>query len=206
MTSTQLLVLMLTQVSPQVFDNPAAWNDEKARDGIALQSRPIADSSVYEYKASVDVDLPVSALCDQVFAWGSGDKDIDARSRKVLRDGKDERVVYDQIEAPMVNNRDYAMTIHRYADLEGGVCRIRFWASNELAPARQDGWVRMDKVWGSWTFTPQSNGKTRLVYTLFADPGGSVPAVFIHGAHKDSVFASVKKALAKTKAGMQSAR
>ena len=113
------------------------------------------------------------------------------------------RVVYEQLAIPVVSNRDYAMTVARWPKLEGGKCRIRFRATNDAAPELPKGYVRMDKLWGEWFFEPQDDGKTRLTYTMFSDPAGSVPPFLVQGSLVKAVKDSVLKALAKGKAAAE---
>jgi hypothetical protein len=97
----------------------------------------------------------------------------------------------------VVSNRDYVLRLHKQRTAEG--CQVRFFTTELLAPPLPDGFVRMTQLWGSWSFTPTANGKTKVVHTLFADPAGSVPAVFVHGSHRSSILQSVRGGLAKGK-------
>lgn len=193
-----VLVVLAGEVDPKVFDNPAPWSKLDVVEGMTLETRPITGSAFYEYRVSVDSEVSVEALCEGVFEWGSKGKDNPSlKLRKLLKDGADDRVLYDQVSAPVVSNRDYVMRIRKQRVGEG--CQVRFFTTDELAPPIPEGYVRMTQLWGSWSFTPGANGKTRLVHTLFADPAGSVPAVFVHGSHRSSVLQSVRGGLAKGK-------
>jgi hypothetical protein len=185
-------------IDPKVFDNPVAWSKLDVVEGMTLETRPIAGSPFYEYRVSVDSEVSVEALCEGVFEWGSKGKDNPSlKLRKLLKDGEDDRVIYDQVSAPVVSNRDYVMRMHKQRTSDG--CQVRFFTTEELAPPVPEGFVRMTQLWGSWTFTPAANGKTKVVHTLFADPAGSVPAVFVHGSHRSSILQSVRGGLAKGK-------
>jgi hypothetical protein len=116
--------------------------------------------------------------------------------RKLLRDSPDERVVYDQVESPMVSNRDYTMVVRRQRD--GDSCRIRFETTRELAPKTPEGYVRIEKMHGGWDFEPKGD-KTKVTYTMHADPGGSVPAFLVNSSQKDITVESIKKGIAKSR-------
>lgn len=199
---TALVLLLLAQPAG-AFDNPAAFERLEAKDGVTLEGRAIKGSPYWEYRVVTETPYPVPALCEHIYEWGTkGSDHPGVKLHKVLEDGADARVIYDQLEQPVVANRDYAMTVVRERQPEGE-CRIRFWVANHAAPARPDGFVRMDKLWGSWRFEPLPEGRSRLTYTLFADPAGSIPPFLVHGPQKSAAKDSVRAGLAKVKAAVE---
>src|SRR5581483_2978127 len=96
-----LIVLLLSQASAD------AWTVVGVRDGVTLESRPVKGSDFYEYRATADTDVAVEPLCDKVYDWGSLSKDHDnLKARRIIEEKKDSRVVYDQLEFPLVAKRD----------------------------------------------------------------------------------------------------
>ena len=196
-----LLLLLLAQPAG-VFDNPEPFSVLENKDGLTLQGRPIKGSKYSEYRVVTDTPYPVSVLCEHIYEWGTkGTDHPGVKLHRVLRDGPDDRVVYDQVEQPVVSDRDYALTVVRRREPDG-TCRIRFWTSNELAPPKPAGFVRMERLWGGWQFSPLPGGKARLTYTLFADPAGSIPAFVVHGPQKSAAKDSVLGGLRKVKAAL----
>ena len=181
------------------MDSVIPWESVSVEDGLTLQKRAVASSSSNEYRVTVQTQLTVAALCDAVFEWGTRGTDVPGlKLRRELFTAPDERVVYDQHERPVVSNRDYAITVRR--SREGAdVCRIRYWATNEMAPKQLEGWVRLDMLWGSWSFTAAGSG-TELVYTQFVDPGGRIPAFIASGTQREAALSSVRSALEKGRA------
>lgn len=189
-----------------MFANPAPFVRVESRAGLTLERRSIEGSRYSEYRVVTDTTLPVSALCEHIYEWGTkGTDHPGVKLHRVLRDGADERVVYDQLAQPVVSNRDYALTVVRRREVDG-TCRIRFWTSNALAPPKPAGYVRMEQLWGSWRFQPLPDGKSRLTYTLFADPGGSIPAFLVHGPQQSATKEAVLMGLRKVKAALATAR
>lgn len=197
-----LLLLALAQpvTGQEGFDSKVAWDPVSDEGGLKLERRTVAGSSSYEYRVTTRTAVPVATLCETTFEWGTRGTDVPGLAqRKELASAPDERVVYDQFQQTLVSNRDYAITVKRWRDPDG-VCRIRWWATNAKAPKLLDGWVRIEKLWGGWTFTTRE-GQTLLVYTQFSDPGGSIPAAFANGSQRDAAVHAVRAALAKGKAG-----
>lgn len=193
-----LLLLALAQFPMDVFENEAAFTQLEQQDGLVLSGRDVKGSAYQEYRVELSTPHPVDALCTAIFEWGT--KGADSPTivlNKLLQDGDDRRVVYNQIAQVPVSNRDYAMTVVKER-LPAGDCRIRFRITNDAAPLKPEGFVRMDKMWGEWRAVAQPSG-TRLTYTLFSDPAGSVPSFLVHGPQRKATRDAALRALVKTK-------
>jgi hypothetical protein len=186
-----LVLVLLTADAP--------WKVESTREGVTLESRPVEGSSFYEYRATADATASVESLCDGVYEWASTSTDHPhMTSRKVLEDQGDSRIVHDTLDPPVVSRRELTFQITRTHPSDG-VCVIEYHARNDKAPKLADGYVRIEKLRGGWRLEPLPNGKTRVTYTLFADPGGSIPAVFVHGTQRDAIVQTVKNGTTKVK-------
>lgn len=197
-----LVLMVLAQQPPlELFERVAPFEPVSQKDGLTLTQRSVSSSALFEYRVETQTSFTVEQLCEAVYEWGTRQGDgPNVTLHKVLRDGVDLRVVYDQISAPVVANRDYALTVIRERPTPTS-CRIRFWVTNDQAPPRPDGFVRMSKLWGEWLFEQAATGAT-LRYTLFSDPGGSVPAFLVRGPQRDATVKSVQVALEKTRAAL----
>ncbi len=198
--SCLIMALMVASVPDSVFDNPAPWKESAIDGELKFEERPIKDSPFSEYRLTTTTDVSVEALCKEVFEMTTKDKAASSgiKVKLLIRDGDDERLVYTQIEKPLVSLRDYALTV-RKETLEGGACRIRFKTTNEEAPKKPDEAVRIETMWGGWLFEAQPGRKTKLTYLIFADPAGSVPAFIVHGGQKKAAKESVLLAIEKAK-------
>ena len=194
-----LLLLVLSQFNLDVFENPAPFIAVEDKDGVAVSRREVKGNPYQEYRVEVATPLPVEALCVEIFEWGTKEGDgPGVVLHKVLQDGADSRVVYDQIAQPVVSKRDFSLTVVRER-LADGNCRIRFRTTNDAAPPKPEGFVRMDKVWGEWRIDAVAAGGARLTYTLFSDPAGAIPSFLVHGSQQKSARDAAMQALAKTK-------
>lgn len=195
MLSLCLLAPLMLLAAPQSgVDDGAPWELEETDGDLKLESRRVKDSSWLEYRVTTTADLPGELLCDTAFEQATkGKGGPNVKLRKLLKDGEDSRVLYDQVDAPMVSVRDYAMTVRR--ERGDGSCRIRFKITNEEAPALESGVVRMEHMRGGWDFVPR-DGKTQVTYFLYADPGGAVPAFIARGSQKRALKDALSKAIA----------
>ena len=105
------------------------------------------------------------------------------KSREIVSETADERVTYDQITPPLVSNRDYVVRVKRATD-DKGVCRTLFGAATDVDKPSPAGWVRIKKLYGSTVVEPLPDGKSRVTYTVFSDPGGAIPPFMVEGSRR----------------------
>jgi hypothetical protein len=170
------------------------WKQHDPVDGIAIASREVPNERVVELRLTTTSKASVDALCTAGFGpKGLDPTEPDITLRRVLEEGAGWQVTYEQISPPIVNNRDYAVRSKKEV-LPNGTCRVSFAAANELAPPLPRGFVRIEKLRGSWEFEP-AGAQTRVTYVIFTDPGGSIPAAFIEGSRRKTAVAWVKLVL-----------
>jgi hypothetical protein len=117
------------------------------------------------------------------------------KSRRVLRRSADEIVVYDEISAPVVKDRDVTLRLWKPKP-EGGVLALRFESAPELGPPPDPRYVRLPVVRGAWILVPANGGSsTNATYVCYSEPGGSIPASFVRGAQEDQVPKDVLRLL-----------
>lgn len=155
-----------------------AWKQVKEDDGITVHARPVEGSSYAELRATATVAVPADALCAGAFGTPKLDpREPSLKSRKVLKESADERITYDEISAPVVSDRDYAVRTTRAQTPTG--CRVTVAIAPEHAPPKRDGIVRVEKLRCVWDFEPQPDGKTKLTYVVWTDPNTSLPAFLV---------------------------
>lgn len=190
----------------EAFERATPWDELDTADGVKLSRREVPGSHYFEYRATHTTEVSLEALCTHVYEWGSKGKDHQSlKLRKLVRDGEDERVTYDHIDEPIVASRDFAMTVKRLKDPDR-TCRIRFFANNAEAPASPRGFVRIEKLWGGWTFAPRADGKVDVTYTMFADPAGAIPPFLVHGSQAVRTRQTLLKGVGLARAGEEKSK
>lgn len=173
---------MLLPIVMLLAAEPGAWEKVTTSDGVTVEQRPVSDSKFVELRFTTTTDKTPESLCAAVFGDGKFDKEEpDLKSRHVLSETPDTRITHDSITPPLVNQRDYVVKAH-WA-MEGSACRMTFEATDELAPPLAAGWIRVTKVRGYWLFEP-ADGKTKLTYVVFSDPGGAIPPWIAEGSRR----------------------
>lgn len=192
MMMKQGLALLLLQASPD-------FTKVQETDGVLIESRAVRGSDMVELRLTTTTTKSPGSLCDAAFGDGKFDpEEPDLKARKIISESADERVTYDQISPPIVSNRDYAVRAKRIRAEDGG-CKMVFEAANEVAPSKPSGWVRITKLRGEWKFEPGAEGKTHVTYTIFTDPGGSIPAFMVEGSRRKFALQWMKMMLSRGK-------
>ncbi len=168
------------------------WQKHKVKHGVLVERRPVAGSSFYEYRAMVTIPLAPALLIEDM--WKTVEKPGPVvKKRQMLRKGETEIVFYDQIQTPVVSDRDYTMRLQKVA-LGGNRFQMIFQTANELGPGPDPKFVRIPAIRGMWIIQadPGAADRSQVTYQTYSDPGGSVPAFVIHGAHVDQVIKSLE--------------
>jgi len=198
-----LWLVVLSQFATDVFDNTTPFEQVESRDGVKVSKRAIKGSPFAENRVELTAPYEPSLLCDAVYEWGTKKNDGPGVTlHKLITDGENSRLVYEQITRPLVADRDYALTIVR-THFDDGSCGIRFRVTNEFAPPRPERFVRMEKVWGEWRFVALPTGGSSVSYTLFSDPAGSVPAFLVHGAAREATKEAALQGVGKAKLALE---
>lgn len=189
--------MILALLVPVLVAADADFQRIDETDGIVTESRPVSGSKYVELRLTATSTKSPEALCTTAFGDGKLDPgDPEVKSRQVLEEGPDMRVTYDQVSAPVVSDRDYAVRGRRIHHPDGA-CEVIFELANDRAPPLKPGWVRIEKISGSWRFVPEE-GHTKVTYLLHTDPGGSLPAFIVEGSRRSAALRKMKTVLGQS--------
>jgi hypothetical protein len=110
-----------------------------------------------------------------------------------LRKTDNDIVIHDEIKTPVVSDREVTMRLERYSQPTLG---MRFETRNDLGPPPNPKRVQLPVVRGAWRVEPAGTG-SRLVYTCYSEPGGSVPAWMVRGAQQDQIVRDIERQLTR---------
>jgi hypothetical protein len=168
-------------------------------DGVLLEARSVPGSNFLEYRVTMVTGGDVEELCAR--ALGSGAMHADEPhlvARTVLSQQPDELVTWDEVAPPVVSPRDYVVRRTR-TRLPGGACQVEFHADPTVGPPPKPGWVRIEVLKGSFTFTPLGGGRVRIEHLVHTEPGGMIAPFAAEPTRREAAVASVRR-LAKPKA------
>lgn len=167
--------------------------------GFGVYAREKAGSDLKEVRAVGEIDAtPEKVFLDvSDYEHQVGNMPY-VEEIKVFSRTADQVKFWARADFPMVSKRDWVLSSKLEKNLPGGVYRVS-WEPTEVkeAPPPQDGVVRLKVNTGSWTLEPLDGGKrTKATYSLFTDPGGSVPTFIANKANTTALpelFARVRK-------------
>jgi hypothetical protein len=162
------------------------WRLCSQKEGVTLEKRAVPHSSYYEYRARAHVAATPQHAFERIWNGVLGEQPPSVTKRVVVRHSDDEIVVYDQIHAVVVSDRDVTTRLQRKVDSRSGAYEIQFDTANELGPPPNGHYVRLPVVRGSWRVEPDPAGGSTVAYICYSEPGGSVPAFLVRGAQQDT--------------------
>ncbi len=183
---------------PALAEPPAAWKTDSTEGGVKVERRAVAGSSFEEVRLTTSSDESLQALCDAVWAKDVGTKlEGDFKKRVVIEETPTERWTYEQIHVPVVTDRDYVMRVRLLQSASSGHCEVSFETAPHAGYPEAPGHVRLKSVRGHWWLEPLANGQVSIVYQVYSDPGGSVPAFLARGSQRDAAVGFLKTILAR---------
>ena len=151
------------------------WERVTERDGMVIEQRAVEGSSAREVRATVHSSLSSAALMATIWRHEEYVEFMPNLSRlDVLRDDGDSKLIYEQLDVPIVKNRDLTLRITRTFHRETGTYEISSEAVPDEGPPPSDEFVRVRTSTSRWRLVPAADG-TDVEYSLYTDGGGAVP-------------------------------
>jgi hypothetical protein len=183
--------MLLVSLTAATAARAEDWRLVSHEDDVRLEVRDRAGSSFEELRLTAGFPGTPARACEAIWAKPAQALEHGYVKREVLRDTGTDRWTYEQFAVPLVSDRDY--TVHLWgAAPTGSGCTVSFDLDNEKGPAPKAGVVRMVAMQGTWVVTTAADGGSQVVYTLFNDPGGNVPAFLSRGPQRSKTIDFVK--------------
>jgi ribosome-associated toxin RatA of RatAB toxin-antitoxin module len=174
------------------------WERLDVEDGITLETRDV-EGSLHEVRATAHVDVPPAALAAVLWNYHDHASFVPhLKHAEVVRDAGDERVVYEQIEIPLIKDRDVVLRIRREVDATTGAIEFRSTAISDEGPPQSSRFVRVRTSTGHWRFVPAGGG-TDVTYVIRSDVGGAVPAWIVNRGQREAVPDLVRAIMARAR-------
>ena len=180
------------------------WRQLENWQGVLMESRDVPGSSFEEIRITTDHAAPPERVCEAV--WGGNTQKLERgfKQRQTLLDTPQERLTYERVGAPLAHDRDYTVHAQRALPTEEG-CTVNFETQNEKGPPPQPGAVRVPAIHGYWQVSRVADGKSHIVYMVYSEPGGAIPAWMAKGGQRNSAKDWMKIILGRVDAPEQHA-
>ncbi len=187
-----------------VANSTVPWTRHKEKHGVVIERRAVAGSSFYEYRAATTIPMPPAALIENMWNTVTTKAGPLVKKRQVLSQGPHTLLIYDQINTPVVSDRDYTMRLRAHS-LGNDRHEMTFETANAEGPPPDPHFVRIPAIRGRWLVEaePGQPGSSHVTYQTYSEPGGSVPAFVIHGAQVDQVVRAIEALGARIRSEQQ---
>ncbi|MDB4965433.1 MAG: hypothetical protein JWN44_1122 [Myxococcales bacterium] len=187
----------LVSSAPAIAAADDGWQKVRDKDGITLEKRSVEGSRFLDYRARTHTTVSPDAAVKKIWGGIGDEKSPTIKRRAVVQRSVDEVVVYDQIRAPVVTDRDVIIRIRKITDAHTGGYEIQFQSTTELGPPPAEGYVRLPMVRGGWRIEPDGAGGSNVAYTCYSEPGGAVPAFMVRGTQQDNVLEEFERVMTR---------
>ncbi len=179
----------------------AEWVQINSNQNLTVYAKDRPGSSIKELRVVGLVDAPswvILNVLDEVADY----PDFMPYTTKAQRIERiaDRAVIYFRWDPPLIGARDVTVAVTQSSTkrADGKTSYQLQWEPiNTVGPAPSVGVIRITLDEGSWKLEPTEDGKkTTVIYDLFTDGGGGLPAFVINMANKQSVndlFQAIRK-------------
>jgi hypothetical protein len=187
-------------------DAPPQWVPDGLTDGVRVERREVPGSHFDELRLSLFSRLSLQSLCDAVYPQVvATNPEKRFKKMELLRQTDDERWTYEQISVPVVSDRDYVMHVKLNQPASSGRCEVTFETVTDPSRPPVQGLVRIPVIRGRWQLMPVSDGRVSVLYEIFSEPGGAVPAFLAKGSQRSAAVDFMKIILSRAAAQPSSA-
>jgi START domain len=175
----KILILLLLLFANGAFAQKSEnWVLKENNEGVKIFTRDVANSKVKAIKVECEVDATLSQLVAALMDIKNSEEWLyhTAGNYIVKQVSPSEVYYYSLVEMPWpVNDRDFIAHLIVSQDAATKVVTIDAPCVADMVPVKPD-IVRIANSKGKWVLSPVNKGRVKIVYTLHADPGGSLPA------------------------------
>lgn len=171
------------------------WSMIKDSSGIKLYERSVPGTELMEYMAVTTMDNKMEVI-------GEALRDA-AKYTEWLSDCEEARVEkkYDRntyviyiLQNPfLIEKRDIVLKNETLYDYENGLARVTFFCTDEVKVPLEKNRIRVTVMNGLFQMEYIGRTKTKFIYKLKADPGGSIPKKVAYSQMKYYTYNSLKK-------------
>lgn len=208
-TTTALTAALLLTAAPAIAQRvPApqgAFEAPKSEDGVAIAEQPLQGTGLRTLRATLDIEAPPALVLETLWGKGTLEEASEAIStREILFDSPMRRVFFETVEAPFISTRESVLEVSRELNPDHGryalVFRTIAWPQRPPTTDR----VRITVV-GETVVMPVAGhaNQSRVVQTLFSDPGGSIPAWAVVGTQRQNMATMLKRLKAGAEARLR---
>lgn len=159
-----------------------AWQLKKNDEGVNIYTRNVENSKIKAIKVECTLDATLTQMAAVLIDIKNGQDWLYhvSTSYVIKQVSPTELYYYSLVEMPWpVSNRDFIAHLKVIQDPATKTVTIDAPCLADMVPVKSKT-VRVTDSNGQWVLNPLGKDKIKVVYTLHADPGGSLPAWLIN--------------------------
>lgn len=171
------------------------WSKIKDSNGIKLYERPVPGTDLMEYMSVTTMDTRMEVIGEalrdvsQYPEWLS-----DCETARVEKKyDRNTYVIYILQDPMLIEKRDIILKNETLYDYENGLAKVTFFCTDEVKVPVEKNRVRVTVMNGLFQMEYIGRTKTKFIYKLKADPGGSIPKKVAYSQMKYYTYNSLKK-------------
>ena len=175
-----LLFLFLTNFA--LAQTKEDWVLKENNDGVKIFTRTVENSKIKAIKVECELDATLSQVVAVLMDVKNSEEWLyhTAGNYIVKQVSPSDLYYYSLVEMPWpVSDRDFIAHLSVSQDAVTKVVTIHAPCVANMVPVKL-GVVRIANSNGKWVLTPSGKNHVKVLYTLHADPGGSLPAWLIN--------------------------
>ena len=159
-------------------------------DSIAVYSRKVSESGILEFRAVCVIDVPPgivfrTAMRRETYQHTS--KYV-VEYRIILTGQSNVWYTYQRLAIPFFRDRDYTLRYEAKQDSLHGDYALVWTIANDKGPPPDEHMVRIEISRGALEMVPVEEAtKTRIICTIYADPGGSIPGWLVNIGNRSTL-------------------
>jgi hypothetical protein len=174
----KLAFLFLLFTNCAMAQTGSDWVLKENNDGVRIFTRDVESSKVKAIKVECQLDATLSQVVAALMDVKNSEEWLyhTASNYIVKQVSPSELYYYSLVEMPWpVSNRDFIAHLIVSQNTVTKVVTIDAPCVADMVPVKSKV-VRIANSRGKWVLSPLGNDHVKVVYTLHADPGGSIPA------------------------------
>jgi hypothetical protein len=171
------------------------WQLAKEQDGIKVFLKNAEGTGIKMMRVECDMPSKQEAVLGLILDLPASEKWIPQTKtlRYLRRPSLTECYYYSELRLPWpVSNRDYVIHVKASQQPTTKMVTVDANAVPGEVPEKE-GIVRVQNSIVKWLLYPTQNGRTKLIYQIFTDPGGNLPITLVNYFAKQAAFDIVKK-------------
>ena len=177
-----LIFLFALCVNIAAAQTDDAWTLKQDKDGIKIYTADVKDSKIKALKVESEFDATPAAVTAAIMDIKGSKRWIYSTETAyvIKRSSPSDIYYYTMVKMPWpVKNRDFVGHLVVKQDPKTKVVTINGSCVPGMVPKKKNA-VRVLNSPARWVLTSEGKGRVKVVYTLHADPGGSLPTGLVN--------------------------